>query len=112
VELVALIAFIGLIAYVFNQYVLPFNYLKKIDQQSIQDDRYCVIDVRDYVSAHRSPFPSAENIPLSYLPRALKERFDCTKEVVLVSDDKRGARIAAKMMRKKKFKSIYYTRAC
>ncbi|WP_236560981.1 rhodanese-like domain-containing protein [Pontibacillus sp. HMF3514] len=111
-ELLVILASIGLIVFVLNQYVLPFNYLKKIDQQSINDDRYCVIDVRDYVSAHRSPFPSAENIPLSYLPRALKERFDCSKEIVLVSDDVRGARIAAKIMRKKKFKSIYYTRAC
>lgn len=108
-ESVTIVTLVALVLFMIKQYVLPFNYMKKIDQQSI-DDRFCVIDVRDYVSAHRSPFPTAENIPLSYLPRALKERFDCTKEIVLISDDIRGARIAAKMMRKKKFKSIYYMR--
>ncbi|KGX86771.1 hypothetical protein N784_04035 [Pontibacillus litoralis JSM 072002] len=82
--------------------------MKKIDQQHILEDDYCVIDVRDYVSAHNQPFPSAENIPLSYLPRVLQERFDCTKDIVLISDDFRGVRLAAKLIRKRNNRPIYY----
>ncbi|MCD5325033.1 MULTISPECIES: rhodanese-like domain-containing protein [Pontibacillus] len=99
--------FILLAFFITKQFISPLLYMKKIDQHSISDD-YCVIDVRDYVSAHRSPYPKAENIPLSYLPRALKEQFECSKEIVLVSDDLRGVRMAAKMIRKKKQQSVYY----
>lgn len=85
--------------------------LKPFNRQLISDDDLCVIDIRDYISAHRSPYPGAENIPLSYLKRALKERFDCTKEILLITDDKRGAKLAARMIRKKQSKSIYYVKS-
>ncbi|GGD05633.1 rhodanese-like domain-containing protein [Pontibacillus salipaludis] len=107
-EIIGLIAlFILLALFIMKQFIAPLLYMKKIDQQSVSDD-YCLIDVRDYVSAHRCPYPKAENIPLSYLPRALKEQFECTKEIVLISDDLRGVRMAAKMIRKKKHQSVYY----
>ncbi|KHE72052.1 rhodanese-like domain-containing protein [Halobacillus sp. BBL2006] len=82
--------------------------LKPFPKNSGSIDDFCVIDIRDYISAHRAPYPGAENIPLSYLPRALKERFDCTKQILVVTDDKRGAKLAAKMIRKHRRRSIYY----
>ncbi|MCP3028318.1 rhodanese-like domain-containing protein [Halobacillus sp. A5] len=85
--------------------------LKPFTNQSPSRDDFCVIDIRDYISAHRSPYPGAENIPLSYLQRALKDRFQCTKDILLVTDDKRGAKLAARMIRKKKGKNIYYVKA-
>ncbi|MCA1023956.1 rhodanese-like domain-containing protein [Halobacillus litoralis] len=76
--------------------------------QSASGEDVCVIDIRDYIIAHRSPYPGAENIPLNYLPRALKERFDCTKDILVISDNKRAARMAARMIRKKKRNAVYY----
>ncbi|MFC0523964.1 rhodanese-like domain-containing protein [Pontibacillus salicampi] len=107
-EVIAITIFVLILVWFIRNVSLPHMYMKKIDQNLISEDKYCVIDVRDYVSAHNSPFPSAENIPLSYLPRVLKDKFDCTKDIVLISDDMRGARIAAKMLRKKQNRSIYY----
>ncbi|GGF33055.1 hypothetical protein GCM10010954_35290 [Halobacillus andaensis] len=85
--------------------------LKPFTNQSASRDNFCVIDIRDYISAHRSPYPGAENIPLSYLQRALKDRFQCTKDILLVTDDKRGAKLAARMIRRKRGKTIYYVKA-
>ncbi|MFG6148216.1 rhodanese-like domain-containing protein [Halobacillus sp. B23F22_1] len=85
--------------------------LKPYKNQSTSRDNFCVIDIRDYISAHRSPYPGAENIPLSYLQRALKERLQCTKDILLVTDDKRGAKLAARMIRRKRGKTIYYVKA-
>ncbi|UOQ94190.1 rhodanese-like domain-containing protein [Halobacillus shinanisalinarum] len=79
------------------------------DPVSIGD--YCVIDIRDYISASHSPYPGAENIPLSYLPRELKDQFDCPKNILLITDDKRGAKIAAKIIRKKRNKLVYYIKS-
>ncbi|MFG6119493.1 MULTISPECIES: rhodanese-like domain-containing protein [Thalassobacillus] len=107
--LFAITASLGILAV--TRFAIPRWKLKEIDQQIVLDERFCVIDIRDYISAHRSPFPGAENIPLSYLPRALKEQFDCQKEVLVVSDDIRGARIAANLFRKKRKKNIYYVTA-
>lgn len=101
--LVASILFIGI-----NRYLLKKKYLKKLNDTGEKEDRFCVIDIRDYISAHRAPYPGAENIPLSYLSRALKERFDCPKEILVITDDERGARMAAKLIRKKQNKPIYY----
>ncbi|WP_347862526.1 rhodanese-like domain-containing protein [Salimicrobium sp. PL1-032A] len=88
-----------------------WNRLKTINEQELSKNDYCVIDIRDYISAHRSPYPGAENIPLSYLPRELKERFDCPKEILLVTDDERGAVKAARMLRKRNNKDVYYVKA-
>ncbi|WP_200816559.1 rhodanese-like domain-containing protein [Halobacillus sp. Marseille-P3879] len=85
--------------------------LKPFPNHAESRDNFCVIDIRDYTSAYRSPYPGAENIPLSYLQRALKDRFKCTKDILLVTDDKRGARLAARIIRKKERKLIYYVKA-
>lgn len=106
--IIAIVGLTAILVWFVRNVSLPHMYLKKIDQNTISNDRYCVIDVRDYVSAHNQPYPSAQNIPLSYLPRELKDTFDCTKDIVLISDDVRGARIAAKMLRKKNNRPIYY----
>ncbi|MBH0231092.1 rhodanese-like domain-containing protein [Halobacillus sp. KCTC 3957] len=86
------------------------SFLKPFNPSAVSDD-FCIIDIRDYISAHRSPYPGAENIPLSYLSRALNERFECPKEILLVTDDKRGAKIAAKMIKKKQNKPVYYVQS-
>ncbi|MCA0972850.1 rhodanese-like domain-containing protein [Halobacillus litoralis] len=70
---------------------------------------FCVIDVRDYISAHRSPYPGADNIPLSYLKREWKKRSSCDKNILLIADDQREARLAAGIIKGKKTKAIYYT---
>ncbi|SIS44114.1 rhodanese-like domain-containing protein [Salimicrobium flavidum] len=88
-----------------------WNRLRTLNNQDFSDSDYCVIDIRDYISAHRAPYPGAENIPLSYLPRVLKDRFDCPKKILLVTDDERGAVKAARMLRKKRNQSVYYVKA-
>ncbi|MGP4061462.1 rhodanese-like domain-containing protein [Halobacillus sp. H74] len=95
---------IMMVAYQINQRF----FLKPYQRQRSTEDEFCVIDIRDYISAHRSPYPGAENIPLSYLRRTLNERFDCPKKILVVSDDKRGAKMAAKLIRKKQHKPVYY----
>ncbi|UOR11870.1 rhodanese-like domain-containing protein [Halobacillus amylolyticus] len=85
--------------------------LTRLGHDPVSIGEYCVIDIRDYISASRSPYPGAENIPLSYLPRELKHHFDCTKNILLITDDKRGAKIAAKMIRKKRNKLVYYIKS-
>jgi hypothetical protein len=82
--------------------------LKPYREQFMSGSDFCIIDIRDYISAYRSPYPEAENVPLSYLPRFLKERSDCSKQILLVTDDKRGAKLAAKMIRKKRHEAVYY----
>ncbi|ASF40214.1 rhodanese-like domain-containing protein [Halobacillus sp. B29] len=85
--------------------------LKPYNQSNLSGADLCVIDIRDYISAYRSPYPGAENIPLSYLSRTIKERFDCPEKILVVSDDKRGAKLAAKIIRKKRQQSIYYIKS-
>ncbi|MGP4076569.1 rhodanese-like domain-containing protein [Halobacillus sp. K22] len=85
--------------------------LKPYSHSKLSGADFCVIDIRDYISAYRSPYPGAENIPLSYLSRTLKERFDCPEKILLVSDDKRGAKLAAKIIRKKRHQAIYYIKS-
>ncbi|MGI8315738.1 rhodanese-like domain-containing protein [Halobacillus mangrovi] len=108
-----------LLFYIITAIFLPFfaydayrkANLKPFRKSSGSLDEFCVIDIRDYISADKCPYPGAENIPLSYLPRALKNRFDCTKQVLLVTDDKRGAKLAAKIIRKHRRRSIYYVQS-
>ncbi|WP_181349483.1 rhodanese-like domain-containing protein [Thalassobacillus sp. CUG 92003] len=103
---ISLIITITLIKFVFS-----FHHLEKIDPHAVKSDRFCLIDIRDYISANNSPFPGADNIPLSYLSRELNKTVDCPKEILLISDDLRGARLAAKMIRKKRNKHVFYTKA-
>ncbi|WP_079526823.1 rhodanese-like domain-containing protein [Halobacillus hunanensis] len=85
--------------------------LTHIGKEQISIEEYCVIDIRDYISASHSPYPGAENIPLSYLSREFKERMECEKNILLITDDKRGAKMAAKIIRKKRKSSIYYIKS-
>ncbi|WP_173915794.1 rhodanese-like domain-containing protein [Halobacillus sp. Marseille-Q1614] len=95
----------------FSKTVYQKQNLIPVDEQSQLTDDFCVIDIRDYISAYRSPYPGAENIPLDYLPRALKGKFNCPKKILLVTDNKRGARLAARMIKRKRGKSVYYIKA-
>ncbi|MBA2175810.1 rhodanese-like domain-containing protein [Halobacillus locisalis] len=88
-------------------FIVRKSSLKLLKQQPLEDN-FCIIDIRDYISSHRSPYPGAENIPLSYLQRELRDRMKCRKEILLVTDDLRGAKIAAKIIRKKQKQAIYY----
>ncbi|UOQ46097.1 rhodanese-like domain-containing protein [Halobacillus salinarum] len=97
-----------LISFLFLKDQADKRSLKPLTNHSFNNEEYCVIDIRDYIVAHHSPYPGAENIPLSYLPRALKERFDCSKSILLITDGKRGAKLAAKMIRKQRQRPIYY----
>ncbi|WP_245807705.1 rhodanese-like domain-containing protein [Halobacillus massiliensis] len=100
---------IGLIVFIFKSFYQ--KNLIPLEEKTPPADDFCVIDIRDYISAHRSPYPGAENIPLDYLPRELKGRFDCPKKILLVTDNKRGARLAARMIKKKRGNPVYYIRA-
>ncbi|WP_035511346.1 rhodanese-like domain-containing protein [Halobacillus karajensis] len=96
-----IVVFLG---YFLNQKVI----LKPFHKGRTSEGDMCVIDIRDYISAYRCPYPGAENIPLSYLPRVLKDQLCCSKPILIVSDDKRGARMAAKILRRRWRKRIYY----
>lgn len=81
---------------------------KLMNEESLVAEDFCLIDIRDYISAHRFPYPGSENIPLSYLRREMKERFSCQKKILLITDDVRGAKVATKLIRKRQNQSVYY----
>ncbi|MEQ6389771.1 rhodanese-like domain-containing protein [Bacillaceae bacterium S4-13-58] len=103
-----LLACLGIITIsLFNRMIIHGR-IREVDASVIESGSYCVIDIRDYISVSNSPYPSAENIPLSYLPRVLNSSFPCEKDIVIISDDQRGVRLAAKYLAKKKRGQIYY----
>jgi hypothetical protein len=90
------------------RFVYPNLYLKRIEKDLVQNDHFCKIDIRDFISSHRAPMNDAENIPLSYLPRTLKEKTPCDKDVVIIAENQKAARIAARMLKKQVKKQLYY----
>ncbi|WP_377888100.1 rhodanese-like domain-containing protein [Alkalihalobacillus sp. R86527] len=88
--------------------VHPYTYLKPINVDPFDDDRYCLIDVRDYILSHRMPYEKAKNIPLSYLGRQTRENDVCDKEIVVLAEDRKAARMAAKILLKQSKQPIYY----
>lgn len=82
--------------------------IMEVDASILEQGKFCVIDIRDYISVSNSPYPTAENIPLSYLPRVLNSTFPCKNDIVIISDDQRGVRLAAKYISKKMQGQIYY----
>jgi rhodanese-related sulfurtransferase len=91
----------------FRSFIFPLFYTKEIRQELVNNNDYCTIDVRDYSVFHRTPTEQAKNIPLSILHRSVNEE-DCDKEIVVVSDDTKGALMAARILNKAKKKPIYY----
>jgi rhodanese-related sulfurtransferase len=102
------IVFAAGIIYMLWWFISPAFYLKQIQPEGINAEKYCVIDIRDYVLSNRTPMTEAENIPLSYLGRQIKERKVCDKDVVLVAEDRNAARIAARILSKKQKRKVYY----
>ncbi|RBW71407.1 hypothetical protein [Bacillus taeanensis] len=94
--------------YVLWWFISPAFYLKQIHPDGINAEKYCVIDIRDYSLSSRTPMREAENIPLSYLGRQVRERKVCDKDVVVVAEDRNAARIAARILSKKQKRKVYY----
>ncbi|MCF6138349.1 rhodanese-like domain-containing protein [Pseudalkalibacillus berkeleyi] len=94
-------------AYVFFSYILPYMKLKTFEQEALGE--FCMIDIRDYQLSHRNPFnQTTKNIPLSYLPRTTKEEEICEHDIVVVAESKIAAAMAARILKKKTKKFIYY----
>ncbi|WLR50293.1 rhodanese-like domain-containing protein [Bacillus tianshenii] len=97
-----------IVVLIMRSYILPRFHMKPIQQDAVDLERYCLIDVRDFVSYYRTPTDHTKNIPLSYLPRTMKEEAVCDKEIVVVGDDNKSIRMAARIINKHMKKSIYY----
>jgi rhodanese-related sulfurtransferase len=93
--------------YVIRNFILPYAYLKPIEQTHVNSNDYCTIDIRDYSTFHNTPIEEAINIPLSVLHRSV-EKEDCDKNIVVVSDDTKGALMAARILKKAKKKPVFY----
>lgn len=88
--------------------LLPNFYLKRIEKNCIRQGDYCVIDVRDYILAHREPLKDVQNIPLCYLRRQVEEKGVCLRNVVVVAEDRKAAKMAARILTKKSRQPVYY----
>lgn len=88
--------------------LLPNIYLKRIEEDCVRQGDYCVIDVRDYILAHRQPHQKAENVPLCYLRRQVEEEGICMKNVVVVAEDRKAAKMATRILTKKSRQPVYY----
>ncbi|WP_261130694.1 rhodanese-like domain-containing protein [Bacillus sp. Marseille-Q3570] len=98
-----------LVVYIFFSYLLPFMKLKTFQQEAVDHDEYCMIDVRDYQSSYRNPFPiMTKNIPLSYLSRTTKEEEICDRDIVVIAESKYVAAMAARILKRKTDRFIYY----
>jgi hypothetical protein len=94
-------------AYIFFSYILPYMKLRTFEQDALGE--YCMIDIRDYQLSHRNPFHlTTKNIPLSYLPRTTKEEEICDQDIVVIAESKMAAAMAARILKKKTKKFIYY----
>lgn len=105
--LILLIVGLLIIIVSWNKVIFPLR-LKQIQQIPANICQYCLIDIRDFISAHNQPMTGAKNIPLSYLSREMKINELCDKDIVIVTDDHRGAKLAAKIINKKLKKPVYY----
>ncbi|OEH92122.1 rhodanese-like domain-containing protein [Bacillus solimangrovi] len=91
-----------------RSYILPRFYMKPIQKDKVEQGDYCLIDVRDFISYYRTPTNESKNIPLSYLSRTMKEEELCDKDIVVIGDDNRSIRMAARIINKRIKKSVYY----
>lgn len=89
-------------------FIFPYFYLKPIEKEGLDQAKYCLIDVRDFISFYRQPTNQAKNIPLSYLPREVKSDSLCDREIVVVAENKKSAKMAARIINKQFKKQVYY----
>ncbi|WLD92444.1 rhodanese-like domain-containing protein [Alkalihalobacillus sp. AL-G] len=95
--------------YLFFYYFVPYMKLKSVQQDCIDQHDFCMIDVRDYNLAYRNPFNSvSRNIPLSYLQRTTKEEEVCDKDIVIIAESKLAAAKAARILKRRTKRFIYY----
>lgn len=89
----------------------PLISVKGMPEPSIDQKKYCVIDIRDFITSNRNPIAEAENIPLSYLGRSTKEQAPCNKDILFVGHDYQSVKMAAKIVKKhaKHQRGFYYT---
>lgn len=76
--------------------------LEKIKLEHLDNRKHCLIDIRDFITSSHRPVTEAENIPLSYLKRRAKSQSLCEKKIVLIADDLKAAKIAARIIKKTK----------
>lgn len=82
-----------------------------LKEGQIDQSKYCVIDIRDFIISNRTPVEAAENIPLSYLGRKSKQQELCDKDILFISEDYKSAKLAARILRRsaKQHRGFYYT---
>ena len=95
---ILIIFLIGIVGYYLWDIVVSHYAVKPIAQNTIDLSKHCVIDIRDFITSHRSPITCAENIPLSYLSRTTREKKICNKDIVFVTDDRKAAGKAARIV--------------
>lgn len=97
------------VLYILFSYLMPYWKLKTIRQECINQDDYCMIDVRDYHFAYRNPYTvGTKNIPLSYLSRASREEEVCDKDIVVIAESRLAAVMAARILKRRTKRFIYY----
>ncbi len=84
--------------------------LEKVTLDHIDNARHCIIDIRDFITSSHQPVIEAENIPLSYLKRRARNESLCEKKIVLITDDLKAAKMAARIIKKTREdqQSFYY----
>lgn len=75
-------------------------HVKQLPLDQIDKNSHCMIDIRDFISSHHKPISEAQNIPLSYLKRKAKYQTLCKRRIVFITDDRRAAKIAARIIEK------------
>lgn len=101
-----------ILAFYLWEVLITFTHVKPIALQSTDLSKYCIIDIRDFNISHRNPFNHGENIPLSYLPRTAREKGICDKDIIFITDDRKAAGKAARIVskvRKREKKQFFYT---
>ncbi len=100
-------AALGLLA-VWQVYIKPSLHIKEFKGNITDCGRYCLIDIRDFISAYRRPAEAAQNIPLPYLQREAKSNAVCQQDIVLICEGRRAARIAARILNRYGKNEIFY----
>lgn len=98
---ILIIFLIGIVGFYLWEVVVCHYAVKPISPNTIDLSKHCVIDIRDFITSHRSPITCGENIPLSYLSRTTREKGICHKDIVFVTDDRKAAGKAARIVSKR-----------
>ncbi|TDQ39057.1 hypothetical protein EV213_1083 [Aureibacillus halotolerans] len=83
--------------------------MKQLAFECADQSKYYVIDVRDFISFNKAPSIVTKNIPLSYLPREMREEARCSKDIVVIADDLQTARSAVRIIKKRYKNKVFYS---